>query len=303
MENPERLRRAGEIRPGAFHVAHRVERGRATSGVAGGRVRFLGSARLEIRGDFLYPRHRHAVFELIFVEHGTYRCRVNGAALVLVAGDLLVVKPGDWHEVPLQRGQRHLALHLSVQPALAGGGSADGLFRPGVEPGLQVIRGVRGDLRALPRQLMREAERNDPFSAHLQDTLAEEVFWRVLRALPEEARAPGFQRADGGNSFAARIGNLFHAHAQASADVPAMARTLGMSPRTLTARCRQELGLGPAHAFMRFKLERAAALLLETPATIKEVSSLFGFKNPYHFSKVFRRHLGRSPSSFRTKGS
>ena len=88
---------------------------------------------------------------------------------------------------------------------------------------------------------------------------------------------------------ARRRHRLSHAQVQ-------MARELGISPRHLTGLCRRLFGDSPARLLLRLKLRRADEMLRYGDRRVKEVSDALGFANPFHFSRVFRRHLGRSPS-------
>ena len=50
----------------------------------------------------------------------------------------------------------------------------------------------------------------------------------------------------------------------------------------------------------RRRCEKARELLLNTSASMQEIGDLCGFANPSHFARVFRRVMGRSPSSIRS---
>lgn len=54
----------------------------------------------------------------------------------------------------------------------------------------------------------------------------------------------------------------------------------------------------PERYLLRLKMNRAAALLTASPRLIKEAAEEVGFADPYHFSRVFRRLYGVSPSRF-----
>jgi hypothetical protein len=88
---------------------------------------------LRLEGDYEYPRHQHMNYEVILVDRGPYRCELNGEELTLLAGQVLVVKPGDWHQDHLRDGQRHHVLHFRLGAA-APGEPAMALFRDGVKP-------------------------------------------------------------------------------------------------------------------------------------------------------------------------
>lgn len=58
-------------------------------------------------------------------------------------------------------------------------------------------------------------------------------------------------------------------------------------------------GLSPAEYVLRERINHAARLLLERPGLgVKEVARRCGWKNPYHFSRAFKKVLGRPPGGY-----
>lgn len=52
----------------------------------------------------------------------------------------------------------------------------------------------------------------------------------------------------------------------------------------------------------RVRMVRAAELLREGSLPVQEVAGAVGYRQPAQFAKVFRRHHGAPPSSFRGSG-
>ncbi len=55
--------------------------------------------------------------------------------------------------------------------------------------------------------------------------------------------------------------------------------------------------IGEYHQYLR--IQRTKHLLLHTEKSIKDISTLVGFDDPYYFSKVFKKMEGISPTKFR----
>lgn len=55
----------------------------------------------------------------------------------------------------------------------------------------------------------------------------------------------------------------------------------------------------PYQYLLRLKMNKAAERLQEPGILVKQAAQDVGFKDPFHFSRVFRRTLGVSPSAFR----
>ena len=133
----------------------------------------------------------------------------------------------------------------------------------------------------------------------MQDALLLEFFWRLVRALPQEAISPRFLTASADQGFVTDLQRLFHQRLSGPLSVAEIARALHLAESTLAHRCRELLGVSPAKAFLRCKVERARRLLAGTDMTVKEISAYLGFQNPYHFSAAFKRCAGVPPSRCR----
>ena len=55
----------------------------------------------------------------------------------------------------------------------------------------------------------------------------------------------------------------------------------------------------PHLCIMRHKINRAAELLVQETSSVKEIASQVGYEDPFHFSRLFKKRFGDSPTSFR----
>jgi AraC-like DNA-binding protein len=250
---------------------------------------------LRMEGSYEYPRHQHTNYEVILVDRGPYRCELNGAELTLLAGQVLVVKPGDWHQDHLRDSQRHHVLHFRLGPA-APGEPPMHLFRAGVRPARQICTGNYAHDRLFMRELQHEAEASAAYAPAIQDSLLEALFWRIVRGLSADALSEAFRRLPEVEAQRSRLALVFEEHLQANPTVAELAAAAGMSSRHFTMRCRRLFGEAPARFLLRLKLRRAEEMLRHRGLRVKEVSEALGFTNPFHFSRVFKRVLGHPPS-------
>jgi AraC-like DNA-binding protein len=79
----------------------------------------------------------------------------------------------------------------------------------------------------------------------------------------------------------------------------AVARSLGVSARTLQRQLRQE-GVTFASILAELRREMAPSLLRDGQNSVSEVAFLLGYEDPSAFRRAFQRWFGRSPRSFRS---
>ena len=60
-----------------------------------------------------------------------------------------------------------------------------------------------------------------------------------------------------------------------------------------------QFGMSPKQFIMDLRLQQAKQLLSDGREPIAVIAEQCGFSNPYHFSHIFRSHVGQSPSDYR----
>lgn len=85
--------------------------------------------------------------------------------------------------------------------------------------------------------------------------------------------------------------------------IETIAGRLGMSARQLERLFQAELGESPAAIYRAMRVEYGRWMLRETQRAIADVASLTGFADGAHFSRVFRRQFGLSPSQWRKRAA
>jgi len=249
----------------------------------------------QMASPYVFSQHEHFEFEIILIIRGRYRCKLNGEEMVLGANSVLLVQPGDWHEDYCRPPLEYAGLRFNLRSANAAANKLR-FFKDSVPPSAQHTRLRSQKYLPLLGEIAKEAEIHDMVSSHIQDALMNRLFWLLVRAYSPELLASWLVPENPDRQFHDRLLRCFAQSVNRSPTVPELARALGVSPRTLSQRCGELLGVSPARAFLHFKADQAHQMLARTEMSVKEVAYRFGFANPYHFSRVYKQMLGHAPS-------
>ncbi len=82
-----------------------------------------------------------------------------------------------------------------------------------------------------------------------------------------------------------------------------LATKAGYSPSHFSAIFKEETGESPITFFINLKMQLACEYLKQTSKSVKEISYILGYSNQYYFSRLFKTHIGLSPSDYRVQFS
>jgi transcriptional regulator GlxA family with amidase domain len=90
-------------------------------------------------------------------------------------------------------------------------------------------------------------------------------------------------------------------HLDETLSVERVSQAVGMSARTLTRWCREELDESPAELVRRLRVEEARRLLEDTVLPLKDISARTGLGDASTLWRVFTQRLGTTPAAYRER--
>jgi AraC family transcriptional regulator, arabinose operon regulatory protein len=127
--------------------------------------------------------------------------------------------------------------------------------------------------------------------------LAAVALRRSLTELVKLRRVPG--HAPTSVEAVEATADWMRGHLSAPVTLAAMAKRAGMSPSRYSDIFRQRFGFPPIDWFMRQRIQQACHLLDVTREKVEIVGLEVGFKDPYYFSRSFRKVMACSPRAYR----
>jgi len=95
-----------------------------------------------------------------------------------------------------------------------------------------------------------------------------------------------------------RVKEYIHQHYQDNINLEQLAQVANYSTYHFIRYFKQATGKTPYDYCMEVKIEKAAELLRDKTLSVTEVCYTCGFTNPSHFSTVFKRKMGVTPSKY-----
>ncbi|QDQ00497.1 ABC transporter substrate-binding protein [Lysinibacillus fusiformis] len=90
-------------------------------------------------------------------------------------------------------------------------------------------------------------------------------------------------------------------HYAQSITLESISANLNYSVPHVSSLFKKKTGYSVIDYLIRTRLDIAAKLLVETDATLKEIALSIGYKDPYYFSRLFKKYKGVSPLRFRKR--
>jgi AraC-like DNA-binding protein len=230
----------------------------------------------------------HHGFSLSYVRDGSFGYRVRGESFELVAGSVLVGRPGDEFMCTHNHDHGDECLSFQLAPELVEAIGGSEVWRVGCAPPLPELM-VLGELA----QSAAEGSSGvglDELGILFAARFVEVVSGRKRKPLENGAR-------DRRRAVEAALWMDEYAHEPI--DLDSAARAAGLSPFHFLRLFASVLGVTPHQYLLRARLRHAARLLAEDTASITDVAYDVGFGDLSNFVRTFRRAAGVSPRGFR----
>lgn len=96
-----------------------------------------------------------------------------------------------------------------------------------------------------------------------------------------------------------RMQGYIEEHMAARVSVYDLARLIDRTPTQVNRLCQRHLQTSPGHWIAHTKINFACDLLRGSGLPIAEIAARTGYEDPFYFSRLFSRHMGVSPRTYR----
>ena len=266
------------------------------------KICFTDSNRTEAQQNGIYAKHTHIVYEAMIIEHGIYKCAVNDIPLKLNEWDMLIIQPGQSHEDFLKKGTIWYTFHFYIN-------SDENMnvliFDKNTRPQEQIIhlsQPAKEFMQSMIK-LFESESKDDIYEAYLiHNALFGAVFRKMISLYPAALLNEQFNTGHMMQHQAAKITSIFHQNLSKQPSLEELCKLCAMSRSSLHRTCQIYFNMPPRKAFLHYKMNHIVEFIRKNPhISVKELSTLFGFKTQFHFSRIFKQEIGCYPSLLQMK--
>jgi len=235
-----------------------------------------------------------ADYQLIYVWRGQVRCMISGENHLISEGNLILFRPWDAQRYTYLCREKTKVywLHFSGQ-------GIPSLLRQSFINGPYLYIGRSPEARELFEKMIHELQMHQ----FQYEMFLCSHFTMLLSCLSRHLMMQTSSPLTRHQESLSQIIEFIHAHLYEEIPVEELARSCSMSTSHFIHQFKSFTGFSPHTYQTRLRLERAKELMYSTTMNISEIAFAVGYDNPLYFSRLFRRHMGLSPSEYRREVS
>ena len=247
----------------------------------------------------LTEMHDHNYYEYFIITSGSILHTVNGRETEQKSGEMVFIRPNDFHCYQLESGQNCNIINISFRTvffekliAYFGQDALSPLINAGDPP---VVMLTPSKLSVLKKShaILNVCHSKESLTVQLK-TLLIDVFSYFILHFEEQA-------GTGTEKWLQEVLEQMNTPDNIAEGLPALLHLSGFSHGHLCRIMKQQYGMTPIQYVTDLRLQYAANLLASTDYDILTISISVGFSSLSHFITVFKKKYATSPSRYRAE--
>jgi AraC-like DNA-binding protein len=246
--------------------------------------------------------HCHDFVTLVYVLAGSCTYTINNTLYNVKKGDIIVCNPGVYHGKSFAQDEDILEVHIGFNNIYLDDLPKNQLIGNDDCPVFSLADQDQDFLRCM-NEIVHEQEKCDPGYDLILKALVMKLIAVFLRAI----HVGDINRQNTGLSFESydkaavvnTIVSYMNENYETVISLDKLSRNTYLSPVYISKIFKEETGESPINYLIKIRLSKARELLEDKQLSIKAVGEKVGYHDVYHFSKLFKKHLGCSPSAYR----
>lgn len=248
--------------------------------------------------SLLTTAHLHNYYEYFLVTEGRLVHRVNNCRQVLSRGDLVLIRPNDYHSYDQHNGESFSVLNISFRVShfmaacqYLGGTIEQQLFEPLQPPTINILPYADCTLERDHNSLNFFVGSKEELATRMRYLLVETIYTFSRYYRPVQGREY--------DVWLHRIMEQMSSQENIEEGIPAMLRITGISHSHLCRLMKQQFDMTPNQYITKLRMTYAANLLANSTESILDISLKCGYSSLSHFITTFKKIYGLAPHNYR----
>ncbi len=242
---------------------------------------------------YKFNGEKHNYYELTYIDYGHMETTINNKEYNLVAHDLILYGPGQFHTQEIIESKS--CSYLTV------------VFDMDIDNDITLLNNVfhcTNDMHSILKKFINESSSQLPYSKTLMLCHLQEIIILLLQsaiAIKKE-KAPVKIGNNAIQHYQNELFNEIIAYMNEKVYDPItieeICQKFSISRSSLQALFKSHMNESPKNHLINIKLQKSKELILENKYTISEIAFMLGFSSIHYFSRLFKQHFNIPPSEY-----
>lgn len=241
--------------------------------------------------------HSHNHMEIAYIISGKAIFNINSISYEVKEGDIVLINPYEQHYgIPTSTQNPSLEFFVGFSNFKFNNMPPETLFL-NEYPIITTKPSSRKQILQLINDIMEENKQNQTGKDFMLQAYITQF---ILLAIREKQQENEVQAENKKSAITKEIISYLHEHFAEKISLEQVAKNVYLSPFYISKVFKEEIGETPINYLIKIRLENAKHLLLnQKDLSIKEISSIVGYEDAYHFSKSFKKYYGIPPAEYK----
>lgn len=240
--------------------------------------------------------HRHDdVLELLYIMNGNGQYMVDGRTYVVQQGSLIVCNAGIMHGEAPHWKNNMLSYCCVLRGISLPNLPQNNLYSPSCNP----VFFLSDDRSIFQHVLLALYESSlQPAASYINNLLANALLnITYIKICNRQLSDPGMQ--ENHEEFIQNIIQFLDEHYMEPLTLAELGAKFHISQHYLSHIFKEEIGIAPIKYLMQRKIGESQNLLMNTELPLSVISDMLSFNDSAHFSRMFKKYVGLTPSEYR----
>lgn len=257
-----------------------------------------------------YGYHNHNFYELILIENGKGKHRLNGVTFPYKKGDIFLLTPSDTHEFIIEDKTKFIYIKYTEQflldlLAFRKNNDWKESLRLTLSGKILIYETIvqnkkeAANVFQLSKLLLHEFSNRHSFNEEVIADLFSALLTIIVRNINQLSGKKSWLSVDGEKIDKILSYISINALDKEKMRISAMAVEFLLSANYISIFVKKHTGLSIQNHILKYKIKAAEKLLKQSRHNINEIAEKLGFNDASHFNKIFKKQYGISPLRFR----